>query len=200
MTWTVNPATLENEYGRLTPVTQAAREPLRAVALDPDIWRYFTSRIETDADFDSFFDTALAAHTAGSRTVYVITDKKSGRVAGSTSYLSIAERDLRLEIGASWLGRDFRGRGVNHCAKTLLLENAFENLGAERVEFKTDVLNAQARRGLANIGAVEEGIARSYNFMPGGRRRDAAFYSIVRADWPRVREVLTAGRKAAATV
>ena len=37
--------------------------------------------------------------------------------------------------------------------KYLLLEHAFEQLGAERVEFKTDVLNEQARRGLRNIGA-----------------------------------------------
>ncbi|KJY40503.1 GCN5 family acetyltransferase, partial [Streptomyces sp. NRRL B-1568] len=101
----------------------------------------------------------------------------TGRTAGSMSFGNMAEADRRLEIGWSWLGRDFRGKGVNRWAKYLLLRHAFETLGAERVEFKTDILNEQARRGLRNIGAVEEGTLRSFNFMPGGRRRDAIFYS-----------------------
>ncbi|KJY42018.1 GCN5 family acetyltransferase, partial [Streptomyces sp. NRRL B-1568] len=41
-----------------------------------------------------------------------------------------------------------------------------------------------------NIGAVEEGTLRSFNFMPGGRRRDAIFYSVLRAEWPRVKQEL----------
>jgi RimJ/RimL family protein N-acetyltransferase len=63
-------------------------------------------------------------------------------------------------------------------------------LGVERVEFKTDALNLRARRGLRNIGATEEGTLRSFNPMPGGRRRDAVFYSVLRREWPSVREQL----------
>ena len=53
-------------------------------------------------------------------------------------------------------------------------------MGAERVEFKTDMLNIQARHALRNIGATEEGTLRSFNPMPGGRRRDAVYYSVLR--------------------
>jgi RimJ/RimL family protein N-acetyltransferase len=185
-------AVLENDHARLAPISAADREPLRAIALDPDIWRYFVSRVDTDADFDAFFDAALADHEAGRRVVYVVTDKHTGRVAGSMSYGNLAEADSRLEIGWSWLGRDFRGAGVNRWAKLLLLEQAFERLGALRVEFKTDVLNGQARRGLRNIGAVEEGTLRSYNPMPDGRRRDAIYYSVLAAEWPAVNARLAA--------
>jgi RimJ/RimL family protein N-acetyltransferase len=108
------------------------------------------------------------------------------------SLCSLAEPDGRLEIGWSWLGRDFRGQGVNRWAKYLMLEHAFERLAVERVEFKTDALNVQARRGLRNIGATEEGTLRSFNPMPGGRRRDAVFYSVLRAEWPSVRDKLLA--------
>ncbi|MFD3700118.1 GNAT family N-acetyltransferase [Streptomyces sp. NPDC058646] len=198
MNWTENAAAaLENHRVLLRPVTEADREGVRAVAMDPDIWRYFVSAVETDADFEGFFAAMLDDHAAGRRAVYVITDKESGRIAGSMSFGNMAEADRRLEIGWSWLGRDFRGKGVNHWAKTLLLQHAFEVLGAERVEFKTDVLNVQARRGLANIGATEEGTLRSFNFMPGGRRRDAVFYSVLRAEWPGVKANLSAGPKAA---
>nr|WP_200902357.1 GNAT family N-acetyltransferase [Protofrankia coriariae] len=188
---TAGPAVLSNDHVRLAPVTEADREPLRAIALDPDIWRYFVSRVESDADFEAFFDATLADHFAGRRHVFVITDRRTGRTAGSMSYGNLSEPDARLEIGWSWLGRDFRGTGTNRWAKLLLLEHAFERLGALRVEFKTDVRNTQARRGLRNIGAVEEGVLRSYNPMPDGSRRDAVYYSVLADEWPLVKKTLT---------
>jgi RimJ/RimL family protein N-acetyltransferase len=182
---------LENEYALLSPITPGDRAALHAVAMDPAIWRYFVTRVETDADFDAFFDAAIADHAAGRRGVFCITDKRVGQTAGSTSLMNLAERDGRLEIGWSWLGRRFQGQGINRWAKFLLLEHAFERMGAERVEFKTDKLNVQARQGLRNIGATEEGTLRSFNPMPDGRRRDAVFYSVLRAEWPLVRAQLS---------
>jgi RimJ/RimL family protein N-acetyltransferase len=179
-------ARLENDAVLLRPVTPADRDGVHAVAMDPDIWRYFVSRVDTDDDFDRFFQAMLADLAAGRRVPFVVVDKASGRIAGSMSYGNLAEADGRLEIGWSWLGREFRGRGVNRPTKHLLLRYAFETLGAERVEFKTDVLNQQARAGLRGIGATEEGVLRSFNPMPGGRRRDAVFYSVLRAEWPAV--------------
>jgi RimJ/RimL family protein N-acetyltransferase len=183
-------ARLENEHVVLRPVREQDRESLRAIALEPQIWRYFVMRIADDGDFDAFFDLGLADAAAGRRVVYVITDKRGDRVAGSMSFCNMAEKDGRLEIGWSWLGREFQGQGVNRWAKFLMLEHAFERMGVERVEFKTDQLNVQARHGLRNIGAREEGTLRSFNPMPDGRRRDAVFYSVLRAEWPEVREQL----------
>jgi RimJ/RimL family protein N-acetyltransferase len=181
---------LENDSVLLRPIVAEDHAALHALAMDPEIWRYFVTMIETDADFDVFFDAAIADHLAARRVVYHITDKRSGRPAGSMSFCNIAEPEGRLEIGSSWLGREFQGRGVNRWAKYLMMEHAFERLEAERVEFKTDTLNVQARRGLRNIGATEEGTLRSFNPMPRGRRRDAVFYSVLRAEWPSVREHL----------
>ncbi len=196
MSWAEVAATsLENERVLLRPVRPEDRAPLHAIAMDPDIWRYFVLRIETDADFDAFFDLGIADQQAGRRVVYCITDKRTGRTAGSTSFFNMSEADGRLEIGWSWLGRDFQGKGVNRWAKFLMLRLAFEQMAAERVEFKTDRLNVQARRGLRNIGAREEGTLRSFNPMPDGRRRDAVYYSVLRAEWPHVRDQLLARPK-----
>jgi RimJ/RimL family protein N-acetyltransferase len=200
MTWAEQAASarLENDVVVVRPVTRADRDDVRAVAMDPDIWRYFVSRVDTDADFDSFFAVMLADLAAGRRVPFVVVDKASGRIAGSMSYGNLAEADGRLEIGWSWLGHEFRGRGINRPAKHLLLRYAFCTLGAHRVEFKTDVLNVQARAGLRGIGATEEGVLRSFNPMPGGRRRDAVFYSVLRAEWPAVDARLTAEPAASA--
>lgn len=191
MSWAeIAAATLENEHVQLRPVREADREPWREIAMDPQIWRYFVIRVDTDADFESFFNAALADTEAGRRVAHHITDKTTGRAAGSMSFFNLAEKDGRLEIGWSWLGRDFRGKGINRWAKFLMLEHAFDRMGAERVEFKTDRLNVQARHGLSNIGAREEGTLRSFNPMPDGRRRDAVYYSVLRPEWPGVREQL----------
>jgi RimJ/RimL family protein N-acetyltransferase len=191
MDWADIAATrLENAHVLLRPVREPDRASLHAIAMDPEVWRYFVARIETDADFDAFFDASLTDQEAGRRVVYHITDKRIGRAAGSMSFCNMAEADGRLEIGWSWLGRDFQGKGVNRWAKFLMLQHAFERMGAERVEFKTDRLNIQARHGLRNIGAHEEGTLRSFNPMPDGRRRDAVYYSVLRPEWPDVREQL----------
>jgi RimJ/RimL family protein N-acetyltransferase len=196
MSWAdIAATTLENEHVLLRPIGPQDRESLHAIAMDQEIWRYFVSLVETDADFDRYFDGTLADHDAGRRAVYHITDKRTGRAAGSMSFGNMAEADARIEIGWSWLGRDFRGQGVNRWAKYLMLEHAFERMHAERVEFKTDELNLQARRALRNIGAIEEGVLRSFNVMPGGRRRDAVFYSVLRAEWPDVKRRLAAAPK-----
>ena len=134
---------------RLRPISPEDRESIHDIAMDPVIWRYFVSLVETEEDFDVFFQGMVADHAAGRRVVFHITDKTTGRCAGSTSFGNLSEADSRLEIGWSWLGVDFQGRGINRWAKYLLLEHAFENLGAERVEFKTDQLNAQAQGACA---------------------------------------------------
>ena len=106
---------------------------------------------------------------------------------GSTSFGNISYRDSRIEIGWTWLGREFQGSGTNRQMKYLIFKHAFEVLGMQRVEIKTDVLNLPARYAVKKIGAVEEGILRSHTQMTHNRRRDTIFYSILRKEWDNVK-------------
>ncbi len=191
MSWKQHaPARLENKNILLRTVQEADREALRELARDSHIWKYFVARVSNDVEFDDFFNSMLNAQGSGSRVVFIVIDKISSNIAGSMSFSNMVEQEARLEIGWSWLGKAFRGRGVNRQAKYLLMEHAFETLKAIRVEFKTDVLNLQARAGLRNIGATEEGTLRSFNFMPDGRRRDAIYYSVLDSEWPELKKRL----------
>jgi len=181
---------LENDYVLLRPVQPEDRDALRAIAMEPKIWRYFPFRVATEADFDVFFDAGLTEMKAGTRVAYYIADRRTGAAAGSMSFGNLAEKDGRLEIGWSWLGVESQGKGINKWAKFLMMQHAFEKMDAERVEFKTDQLNVQARHALCNIGAREEGTLRSFNPMPDGRRRDAVYYSVLKAEWLSVKEQL----------
>ena len=74
-----------------------------------------------------------------------------------------------------------------------MMKYAFETLGFERIEFKTDVQNARARQGLKNVGGIEEGILRSHMKMWNNRRRTSIYYSVLREEWPEVKERIFKG-------
>jgi RimJ/RimL family protein N-acetyltransferase len=191
MSWEqIRDARLENDHVLLRRIVAEDRDQFHDIAFDPEVWRYFVARVSTEAEFDKFMSDAIEDTDAGRRIAFCVISKPAGRIAGSMCYGNLAPSEKRLEIGWSWLGKEFRGAGINRWAKYLLLEYAFETLGCERVEFKTDVLNTQAKKGLRNIGAKEEGVLRSYNFMPDNRRRDAVYYSILKSEWPEVKEIL----------
>jgi RimJ/RimL family protein N-acetyltransferase len=138
----------------------------------------------------AWLDDALRARDAGAEVPFATLDASSGAVLGSTRYMAIAPAHRRLEIGWTWLVPAVHGTGINTEAKLLLLEHAFERLGALRVELKTDALNGRSRAALAAIGATFEGVFRRHMVMASGRVRDSAWYAIVDEDWPVVRERL----------
>ena len=67
--------------------------------------------------------------------------------------------------------------------KYLMLSHAFEKLGMQRVEIKTDVLNISARKAVEKMGFVEEGVLRSHTLLSTGRRRNTIYYSILADEW-----------------
>ncbi len=117
---------------------------------------------------------------------------RENQVVGSTSYLEIDEHHRRLEIGATWITPDHQRSPVNTEAKLLQLSHAFDTLGCNRVELKTDSLNSKSRAAIARIGAKEEGTFRNHMVMPDGRLRHSVYFSITVEEWPAVRTNLEA--------
>ncbi|MFH0516148.1 GNAT family N-acetyltransferase [Streptomyces sp. M41] len=180
MGWhTLARAELENEHVLLRPLVADDREALR--------------RIAEEEEFERVFAGLLAGQRAGRSAVFHIADRTSGRSAGTVSFDDLAEADGRVEIGRPWPATAGPGTDVGHWATYLLLEHAFEGLRAQRAGFRTDVLDLRARRELRDIGATEEGVLRSYEPAPGGRRRDAVCFSVLAFEWPEVKRRLAAG-------
>lgn len=186
-TQTLRNIRLEDDLVQIRRLTLDDKPGFARIAYNAETWTYFVSTVTDENGLNAFMEQAIHDSMSGARIVFSIIDRKSGAIAGSTAFGNLAPAERRLEIGWSWLGEEYRGTGINRAVKGLLLEHAFATLGCMRVEFKTDVLNLRARRGLESIGAKEEGTLRSFNYMPGGRRRDAVYYSILRDEWPAVR-------------
>jgi RimJ/RimL family protein N-acetyltransferase len=179
---------LEGRLVTLEPLTSRHVDGLRSAAGDPLIWRWLSTGFE-DWLADALAQTDDAVFTILHRDVPV----------GSTRFLSIAPEHRRLEIGWTWLAHEVWGTGVNVEAKLLLLEHAFEELGALRVEFKTDARNERSRAALSALPAQFEGIFRAHMLLRGGERRDSAYYSVIADEWPEVKARLQARLAARAT-
>ena len=81
---------------------------------------------------------------------------------------------------------------MNTEAKYLLLRHAFEDLGAVRVQLKTDERNGRSRRAIERLGARFEGVLRNYQTCWDGFVRNTAMYAVTDADWPAVKSGLEA--------
>ena len=180
--------TLETNKVLLRPLEESDFDAFFALAQDEDAWKYFTLNLANKEHLKKWMDATLADKAANTKRPFTIIEKTSNKIAGSMSLLNISMHDLRLEIGASWLGKEFRSTDVNRHAKYSLMKYAFDELHFERVEFKTDVLNGRARRGLEKIGGKEEGVFRNHMTMWNNRRRDSVYYSVIKKEWQALKQ------------
>jgi N-acetyltransferase len=181
---------LQNDHVLLRPLREQDLEQLQTIVFEEDTWRWTVTKITTQQDLENWVQAGISDRQKKQRYTFVIVDKATGRLAGSTAFGNISVPDKRLEIGWTWLAKDFRGTGLNRYCKFLLLQYAFEVLSYERVELKTDVLNLRSRQAMRKIGATEEGILRSHTLMHDGRRRDTIYYSILRPEWEQIRNTV----------
>jgi RimJ/RimL family protein N-acetyltransferase len=174
----------------IAPLAPLHAADLLALSEDPDAWRLMPRPPFSDLDDARGF--IAAAHDEaqdGSSVPFAIlrTDAGTERCVGTTRFLAIERPHRRLEIGWTMLAPTVRGTHVNPAAKYLLLQHAFDELGARRVELKTDAENARSRRAIERLGATFEGIFRKHRIRPDGSNRDTAWYAILDDDWPAVR-------------
>ena len=138
---------------------------------------------------------SLARRDTGAYAPFAQVEVATGRVVGHTAYLTPRwmpdGRLFAVEVGSSWLSPTVRGTAVNPAAKLLLLAQALEDWGVDRVDIKTDARNEVARGAIAALGATFEGVLRAWqpSLAPGeeGRTRDTAMFAITPQQWPGVR-------------
>ena len=183
----VQPVVLEGSLVRLEPLSLDHLDGLARVAFDPSIWRWTLARPTDLEGLRAWLEAALAGANAGAEMPYATIDVETGRPIGSTRFMSIVPEHRRLEIGWTWVAPPWQRRGANPEAKYLQLRYAFEDLSANRVEFKTDSLNEKANPALLAIGATFEGTFRNHMIMPDDRLRHSNYYSVTREEWPAVK-------------
>ncbi len=165
-------------------------DELCAIGLEPQLWRATTIQVQTRADMERYVRAALGAQSDGTALPFVIIERGSGAVVGTTRFHSMVPDHKRVEIGFTWIALPWQRTFVNTAAKYLMLQHAFETLGCIRVEFRADAENEQSCRALIRIGAHQEGVLRNYRVSSHRGVRDMTLFSIIASEWPLVRLTL----------
>ena len=184
---------LMGDVVRLEPLTPGHVPGLRRAAegAGPNAF----AAVPTPDEVEGYVARSLARRDAGAYAPFAQVEAATGRVVGHTAYLTPRWMDggrlFAVEIGSTWLAPAARGTAVNPAAKLLLMTQAFESWGVDRVDIKTDARNEAARAAIAATGAAFEAVLRAWqpSLAPGeeGLVRDTAMFSVTPPEWPRVR-------------
>ena len=174
---------LEDERVRLELLTTKHADLLAEVASEPKLVQYSPSDIESAGALANYIDKAIAGFENKSTLAFAIYDKQAGKYAGSSRYMNIDEKNRVLEIGSTWIGNSFQGTGLNRHMKLLMLNNAFDEMGYEKVEFRIDERNTRSRKAVEKLGAVLEGVLRENVYLLDGYKRNSCCYGILKDEW-----------------
>jgi RimJ/RimL family protein N-acetyltransferase len=155
---------LKGELIELRPLKPNDWDELFAVASDPLIWEQHPERDRYKEDvFRVFFKEALDSGGA-----FVIIDRKTQRIIGSTRFYGFGPKKSEIEIGWTFLARRYWGGRYNAEMKRLLLNHAFRFV--ESVVFFVGEDNVRSQKAMEKIGAIKVGTAtRTYGDHPPAR-------------------------------
>ncbi|MCM4152237.1 N-acetyltransferase [Arenibacter sp. N53] len=175
--------TLENEFIKLTPLTLSNYHLLLPIAGQEKLVQYSPSDIESAEALKNYVEQALEKEMDCSAMPFIIYDKKTSRYAGSTRFMNIDYKNKVLEIGSTWIGREFQGTGLNGQVKLLMLNYIFHEMLFEKVEFRIDERNIRSRKAVEKLGAKLEGVLRKNVYLLDGFKRNTCCYGILKEDW-----------------
>ncbi|WP_174279681.1 GNAT family N-acetyltransferase [Sphingomonas bacterium] len=191
-----DPPTLAGAHVTLRPLVPADRDALALAAADQT--DLFYANVTTFTDPDAAM-AALFLEREHGRAMPFAVEKPDGAVVGLTRYMRMNEGHRRLEIGGTFYARAVQRTGLNTEAKLLLLRHAFEVMGCNVVQIRTDWFNKRSQAAIERLGAKRDGVLRHHQLMDG-RLRDVVVYSIIAPEWPGVernlRHLLARGGRA----
>ncbi len=184
------PMVLENDLVRLEPLTLGHLPDLFAASGgDEEVWRWLPA--ETPRTEEDLAKVARYLLEDDRHLPLAVIVKETGTAAGWTTYIDVPGFEESIEIGWTWYGRAWWRSGVNTGCKLLLIDHAFDKLGHNRVQLKTDILNVRSQNAIKRIGGVHEGTFRRHRRRPDGTWRDTACFGILDEEWPAHRTRLT---------
>ena len=196
---------LDGRHVRLEPLNHSHVDGLvAAAAVDPSLYQWSPIAQGKDEAMQ-YVNTALAWRDAGTAVPFAIVRKSDSLIVGSTRFWNIERwawpkghpshgrtTPDACEIGYTWLTKSAMRTAANTESKLLMLVYAFEIWKVLRVCLHTDVRNQRSRNAIERIGGKFEGILRSHRMAADFIPRDSARYSIIAAEWPEVKQKLTA--------
>ncbi|MEK4084473.1 GNAT family N-acetyltransferase [Psychrobacillus sp. FSL K6-1415] len=174
---------LEGDTVTLFPLEMKYKEQVYEAIKNPDIWKYTWREVKTFDDIEQILLIAVQNKDDGKQLPFIIKDKLSGEIIGTTRIGDIDTANRNVEIGWTWLTPSAWRTKVNTECKFLMLQYCFEELKVLRVQFSISGQNIRSQRAVERIGAVKEGTFRKHRIKADGTIHDNIFYSIVDTEW-----------------
>jgi len=174
---------LENEKVLLIPFENERNTELKEIIFDDEIWKYMGMYVRNDEDFDNYIQNTLTQKANGICYPFLIIDKATNQVAGSTRYGYLNHTSQKCEIGWTWYGKEGQGTGLNKACKYELLKFGFEKIQFKRIQFSADFENTRSQSAIEKLGAVKEGLFRNNYIDSEGKSKDDVYYSIILEEW-----------------
>ena len=188
----LTPPTLTGKFVTLEPIDERHAPDLFAAMQDEEVCRYLAwpppAAVEETL---ALIREARELMARRQSIVFAQVWNATGRAIGSTRLLDVRPADRQVEIGSTFLARDYWRTPANTESKLLLLSSCFEKLGCVRVALKTDGRNVRSQDAIARLGAVREGVLRKHMNVRG-YQRDTVYFSILAEEWPAVKARLQA--------
>jgi RimJ/RimL family protein N-acetyltransferase len=181
---------LEGNTVKLVPMDDSHVEGLARVLRNPNIWEFTWRKITSDEQVQDLITTAFANQNNESQIPFVIIDKATGQIVGTTRIMHPDLVHRNAEIGCTWISPEYWRTSVNTEAKSLLLHYCFEELRLIRIEFTVVKTNLRSQRAVERLGAVREGVLRQHRIRSDGSIHDNVVFSILDKEWPSVKENL----------
>ncbi|MHC0035645.1 GNAT family N-acetyltransferase [Pseudoneobacillus sp. C159] len=172
---------------KLVPMEEQHIPELWDAAKPEEIWEFTYSKVKSFEAAEKMVRFALGDREKGLSYPFVVINRLSGNIVGSTRYLNISTAHKSAEIGWTWYNPSVWRTRVNTECKYLLLQHAFESWNLNRVQIKTDARNLRSQKAIERLGAVKEGILRKDTIIEDGYIRDTVYYSILKEEWPTVK-------------
>lgn len=181
------PCTLEGWGVRLTPLQDEHAPLLEQAAADGELWNLRVTGVPAPGQAQQYVRTALEGQRQGLMLPFLVQDLISDQTVGTTRFHDILPTVARLEIGYTWYARRAQRSHVNTACKLLLLQHAFETLGAAVVGWRTDNFNFASQQAITRLGAHFDGRLRHHALRRDGTVRDTMMYSLLAGEWPESR-------------
>lgn len=186
------PPALKGRWLTLEPLDEHHAQGIFEAMQDEEVCRYLAWPPPKALDETlTLIREAKDLTARGQSIAYAQIWNATGRAIGSTRLLDIRPADRQVEIGSTFLAREYWRTPANTESKYLLLRHCFETLGCVRVALKTDGRNVRSQEAIARLGAVREGTLRRHMNVRG-YQRDTVYFSILDDEWPTVKARLEA--------
>lgn len=183
--WRASLPVLTGRHVRLRELRPADAAALLAAVSPDEVSRFISPQPGSVGAVEGFIGWAGAERRAGRAVCFAVTTLAGDEVIGMFQVRALEASFATAEWGFV-LGSGHWGKGYFLDAATLIVDFAFDVLGARRLEARAAVANGRGNAALRKLGAVQEGVLRR-SFLRDGRLHDQVLWSILNDEWREAR-------------